>query len=144
LFSSIETFMPYIWLAVIVFSVIIEAITVKHISVTLLPSAMLSLIFSLTGFPISSQLITFISVLAVLLLLRLTVFEKVIQRRNESEAGKLLGQTAVVVKPFNESHQGRILINGKQWPAVADEGKKFVSGDTVSLLEYSSNRFICN
>ncbi|MGI6742406.1 MAG: NfeD family protein [Eubacteriales bacterium] len=143
MFSSLETFMPYIWLAVIVFSVIIEAITVKHIFVTMLPAAMLSLIISLAGFPISSQMTAFTSFFALLLLLRLTFFENLIRRRNKAEADKLIGQTAVVVKTISESHKGRILINGKQWPAVAGEGKTFVHGDTVSLLEYSSNRFVC-
>jgi membrane protein implicated in regulation of membrane protease activity len=143
MFSSLETFMPYIWLAVIVFSVIIEAITVKHIFVTMLPSAMLSLIFSLAGFSISFQTTSFVSFFAVLLLLRLTFFEDLIKKGNKNEAKKLIGQTAVVVKAFGEVQQGRILINGRQWPAVAGEGKTFVTGDTVSLREYSSNRFVC-
>ncbi len=145
IYMNIPTFLPYIWLTVLVLSVIVEAITSRFISLCLFPAALISLVSSMFYFPIWAQFLLFAAFLTAAMIYRFTAWEKVLKAR-EDETKNLenyIGQDAIVADSISGSHTGHIEVDGKLLPAVAGEGKEFKKGDKVYICEYSSNRFIC-
>lgn len=142
---NIPAFLPYIWLTVLVLSVIVEAVTSKYISFCLFPAALIALSASMFSVPLWAQFLIFAAVLTAAIAVRFTFGEKKL-RAIEDETRRLesfIGRDAVVTDSISGSHTGHIEIEGKLWPAVAGDGKEFKKGDTVNICEYSSSRFIC-
>ena len=142
---SIPTFLPYIWLTVLVLSVIIEAITSRFIALCLFPPALAALVMSMLDLPLGAQLAVFAAVVTVTVTYRFTIGEKRIKQRAASseQLENYIGRSAVVTDSITGSRTGHVEIDGRLWPAVAGEGKEFKKGDTVYICEYSENRFIC-
>lgn len=142
---NIPAFMPYIWLTVLVLSVVTEAITSSFIAICLFPAALAAIAVSLFSLPLGVQIAVFAAVAAAAVVLRFTLGEKRLKER--ADKAKMLesyiGRSALVTDMVTGSHAGHIEIDGRLWPAVAGEGKEFKKGDTVYICEYSANRFIC-
>lgn len=145
---NIETFMPYIWSAVVVFSVILEAITSSVISILFLPSAIFALVAAFSGFGISAQTAVFFAMAGLLLLLRFTVFRKKFALRADpmENPDAVIGEEAVVCETIRgeSASCGKIKFSGKLLPASSfDREISYAPGDMVRIIGFKDGRFIC-
>ncbi|MCR5262375.1 MAG: hypothetical protein K6D94_00760 [Clostridiales bacterium] len=142
---NIPAFLPYIWLTVLVLSVVTEAITSRFIALCLFPAALASLAASMLKLPLGAQLTIFAVIVTAAVVLRFTAGEKYLKNRESvsKQLESFIGRSAVVADSVTGSRTGHVEIDGRLWPAVAGEGKEFKKGDTVYICEYSENRLIC-
>ena len=144
---NIANFIPYIWLAVIVFSVIVEAATHRFVAVCILGAAFFGLLASLVGQPVYMQVLIFAAIAAVLIVLRFTALKNRLSAKDKSlpeDPEELIGRDAVVTDNLTGSKCGHIRVGTSEFPAVAGDGKTFKAGDAVRICEYSEERYICN
>ena len=142
----IVTFMPYIWITIAVFSLIIEAASLYYTAICFLPSALAALILSFMNFEIYVQVIIFFSLAALLLLIRFTLLRGFFGGNNYAPEN-LIGKTALVTETLDKkSGTGKIKIKGNYYRAEAkDENKTYEAGATVVLLKYAEGEkmFTC-
>lgn len=145
---NLMSFVPYLWIALVVFSVVIEAVSTRMIALCFMPGAVIALVLSLSSAPLWAQCCAFLVCPVIMLILRFTVFRGNFRRTEDIEKHpeKLVGEAAVVIEPIdNKTGAGRIKIHGTVWSAASSDDKvTFSSGDIVTLTEYSVDRFICS
>ncbi|MFA6948049.1 MAG: NfeD family protein [Eubacteriales bacterium] len=145
---NLISFLPYLWIALVVFSVVIEAVGTHMIALCFMPGAAAALVLALCSAPLWLQCCAFAVLSALILALRFTVFRGHFRGAAELEKNpeKLVGGSAVVIEPIdNKTGAGRIKIRGTVWSAASsDDRVTFAAGDMVVLSEYSVDRFICS
>ena len=99
--------MPYVWLAVMVLCIIIEACTVALTSVWGAISAFVLVFVSRTGMPIHYQILLFL-VLAIVLMVCTRPFavKKLHVGKEETNAGALIGSEVLVVRAVEPFQKG--------------------------------------
>lgn len=141
--------MPYIWISVAVFALIIETASLKYTALCFLISSLGALILSLCGLQIWVQTLVFFILTALLVTLRYTVLRKYLGSVNGRgiDPTTLIGMQALVTQTIdNDENSGRVRLSGREWRAKASDGKMvFESGSKVTLLEYDPDfeRFTC-
>jgi len=147
---NIATFMPYIWISIAVFALIIETASMKYTALCFLVSAIISLVFSLAGLRIYVQVLVFFLAVITLCVLRYTVLKKHldgVNGRGGADPAALIGTQALVTQTIdNSENSGRIRVKGREWRAKSNEDKQtFESGSRVTLLEFDPDfeRFTC-
>ena len=141
-----EKFMPYIWILVLLVSVIAETLSRKLIVIWLAPAAAISLILGWCGLDVWVQALAFfvISTLAILLFGALRHSRA---RGNERSGGAVedtIGQSGQVIERIdNLAGCGQIEINGQFWAARAiNESITFEVGCTVEVLAVEGVKLI--
>ncbi|MDD4355026.1 MAG: NfeD family protein [Candidatus Izemoplasmatales bacterium] len=139
---DLGTTMILIWFGVIVLAGIIEASTMDLTSIWFSVGALFALIIAVIwGDNVILQAVIFIVVSILLLLGLRPVFKKYI-RKNEikTNADKLVGRTAICIKPIVNGERGEVKIEGKIWTAISnediqlDEKVEVLSIDGVKLV----------
>lgn len=121
--------MEWIWLAVLVFFAIMEAVTTALVSVWFIGGALVSMIAALLGAPVWLQFVLFFAVSAILLLLLRPLARKFLEPKfTATNAGSNIGKTAVVTEAIdNIQGKGAVKISGVEWSA------RSISGDSIAL-----------
>ena len=134
--------MSYIWLGVIIFSLIIEALTVQMIAIWFAPAALVSLVSALLGAPLWLQIVLFITVSALCVA---TLYKRLRDNiKNKSEktnVDALIGEIGFVEEDIPMYKHGRISVKGMSWKAVSDEELK--TGEMVCVLEVNGVTVKC-
>ncbi|MDY0373769.1 MAG: NfeD family protein [Candidatus Izemoplasmatales bacterium] len=139
---DLGTTMILIWFGVVVLAGIIEASTMDLTSIWFSVGALFALIIAVIwGDNVILQAVIFIVVSILLLLGLRPVFKKYI-RKNEikTNADKLVGRTAICIKPIVNGERGEVKIEGKIWTAISnediqlDEKVEVLSIDGVKLV----------
>lgn len=134
--------MSYIWLGVIIFSLIIEALTVQMIAIWFAPAALVSMIVSLLGAPLWLQIILFIAVSALCVA---TLYKKLRDNiKNKSEKTNidaLIGEIGFVEEEIPMYKPGRVSVKGMSWKAVSDTSLN--KGDMIRVLELNGVTVKC-
>ena len=140
--------MIYVWVAVTVLAVVVEAATVSLVSVWFIPGSIVSLILAFFNVPEWIQFTTFIAISAIMLLLAKFVFKKAF-KRNGREATNVvdavIGKSAVVTeKVSNLDGTGAVKIQGKEWSALAEsDDEVFEIGDVVTVEKIQGVKLVC-
>ena len=119
----------YIWLAVIIISVAVEAFTLTLCGIWFAAGGVAALIAASLSVGLMGQWIVFIVFSALLLLL---------ERGDVSVwvADRIIGQTAVVTEPIdNVLETGAVKINGKIWTARSTTDAQIAIGTRVTVVE---------
>lgn len=121
LFSLAETIV-IVWFAIFVLAAIIEASTMDLSSIWFSVGALAALVASLFGANELVQSIVFIVISTALLVGLRPIFKKYIKRNDtKTNVDRLIGKTAVCVKPIPSGERGEVRIDGKIWTAIAEE-----------------------
>ena len=136
--------MPYIWLGVIVLSIVTEAATAGLVSIWFIPGALTALVLSLFDVSVIWQACAFV----VLSLVALILSRKLIHPRGKIEktnADALIGQTAVITEAVcNIEGCGAAKVDGKVWSArTENEGETLEVGELVEIVEIRGVKLIC-
>jgi len=135
--------MPYIWIGIIVFSVIAGINMYSRVLLWLIPAGLAAFILSLTGAEVWQQAVIFFILVPVLLILSRTFFKKIIKPRRQILA---VGATAIVTEEINNyKDTGEIIINGLVHDARADEDDIiYEAGLVVTVIELDGARAVCS
>ena len=123
----------YIWLAVIIISVAVEAFTLTLCGI----GGVAALIAASLSVGLMGQWIVFIVFSALLLVLVRPLCRRFLgSRQQATNADRIIGQTAVVTEPIdNILETGAVKINGKIWTARSTTDAQIAIGTRVTVVE---------
>lgn len=125
--------MQYIWLAIILLTVIIETITVQMVSIWFVLGSGAALITSLFTDSISVQIFVFVLVTVISLVATRPFVKKVINfKKEDTNSGRFIGKDALVIEDINnEIGVGQVNVCGSIWTAKTIDGSVIKKGETV-------------
>ena len=120
---DIGTMMILVWFGLILLAGFIEATTMDLTSIWFSAGALIALIIAIFApGAVLAQILVFIAVSIGLLLLLRPIFREYIRKNKiRTNADKLVGKTAVCLKPIQDGERGEVKIDGKIWTAIANE-----------------------
>lgn len=120
---DIGTMMILVWFGLILVAGFIEATTMDLTSIWFSAGALIALIIAIFApEAVLAQILVFIAVSIGLLLLLRPMFREYIRKNKiRTNADKLVGKTAVCLKPIQDGERGEVKIDGKIWTAIANE-----------------------
>ena len=136
--------MPFIWLGVIVFSIVVEASTMGLVAVWFLPGALVSLVLSLFDVGLPWQIAVFVLLAVVMLFFGKKIFRP-FGKKEKTNTEALIGQTAVITEQVcNVEGRGAAKIEGKVWSARAEQEDVILEqGDLVEVVDIRGVKLIC-
>lgn len=121
------------WLAMIVAAVVVEAMTNQLVSIWFVLGGIAALIGNLCGAPLYAQWILFVVVSALALVCTRPFVRKLTHfRRQDTNAGRCVGQIAVVTQEINNTAAaGQAKVLGSIWTARSARGTVIPAGTEV-------------
>jgi membrane protein implicated in regulation of membrane protease activity len=138
-------YMPFFWIAVIVLSVIWEAMTATLVAVWFMPSALIATVLSFFNVPIFVQILVFAILSALFIIFSKTIFNKTLRLRyTPTNADTVIGENAVVTEEIcNLENRGLVKVRGQIWSARSADGTVLAPGEIVSVISIEGVKLIC-
>ena len=137
--------MLWIWVAVIVLSIIIEVFTMEIVSIWLTFGAIIPLILAATGkVNWLIQLVVFFVVSTVLIVSLRKVTKKFLLKNatEKTNLNALIGQKFRMLERTDFETIGSIKINGVVWSAVGLDRQTIEKDDIVEIVNVSGNKMV--
>lgn len=141
-----ENIMPYIWIAVIVFSVVTEAFTSSLVAIWFMPPALIAMILAFCKVPIYLQVIIFLLCAVLFIVFSRTIFKNTILKKNPTptNADSVIGEQAIVTERVcNIENKGLVKVRGQIWSAKSADGDDLEAGDIVSVISIQGVKLVC-
>ena len=141
-----ENIMPYIWIAVIIFSVAAEALSSSLVSIWFMPSALIAMILAFFKVPLYVQIIVFLACAVIFIVFSRTIFKKTIIKKapTPTNADAVIGESAIVTEQIcNIENRGLVKVRGQIWSARSADGDILEEGDIVSVISIQGVKLIC-
>ncbi len=141
-----DAYMPFIWLAVIVLSVVVEASTFTLVSVWFIPAALVSMILAFCSVDLWIQLVAFVAIALLLIIFMKPIFKNVFGVKPiATNADAVIGERAVVIEPIdNLAGKGQVKVKGQIWTARAhDKDSTYEKDDVVNVIAIEGVKLIC-
>lgn len=125
--------MPYIWLVVIVLSIVIEAATAQLVSIWFVAGGLAALIAGMCDAAIWLQILLFLLVTGIALLATRPLVKRMMHfKRTETNADRYIGKEGVVTVPIdNIQGTGQVMVLGSHWTARSVDGTPIPAGADV-------------
>ena len=125
--------MEYIWIAAMVFFIIVEAATISLVSIWFAFGSLAAMIAALAGGEIWLQIVLFMAVSAIVLMSLRPIAGKYLSvKRRPTNADRVLGQVCAVTEPIdNVAGTGAVFVDGKTWTARSRNGVPIDRGALV-------------
>lgn len=126
---------PFLWLVVIVITLIVEAMTAGLFTIWFSAGALAALIASYIGLNFAFQIIIFIVVSAVALYsTRSLVKNKIHKNKVKTNADLVIGKQAVVVEDICPIEgKGQVKVDGKIWSAKSENSERIAKDELVTI-----------
>ena len=124
--------MVYVWLCVIIISLVIEASTASLVAIWFIPSAIVSAVTAKLGLAVAWQIIIFfiLSIILIVCLRRL-----IPHRYTPTNADALVGQRGIVTDAIDElGFQGIVKVKGQIWSAKGENSLPIPAGEAVEVV----------
>lgn len=135
--------MIYVWIAIIVVALIVEALTAGIVSIWFVPAAAVCIILELLKVPQSVQILIFLAVSLALVI----CFRKMSKKSSHVATNvpdMVIGGTAIVTEKIDPSAEtGEVKIDGKRWSARMEDGSCAEIGEHVEVLRIAGVKLIC-
>ena len=130
-----DAYLPFLWLAIILGSFVVEANTAALVSIWFAPAALISMTLGCFGVPLPIQLIVFLLLSLVFILISFKFLRKKIKgRKTATNADSLIGENAVVIENINNlACTGQVRVKGQVW--TARSSKEEVKYDKEEILK---------
>lgn len=141
-----DSYLPFIWLAVIIFSVIIEASTFTLVSIWFIPAALISMILAFCSVDLWIQLVVFAAVSILLIIFMKPIFKNLFGVKPiATNADAVIGERAIVTEPIdNLAGSGQVKVKGQVWTARAqDKDAKYEKDEVLSVVAIEGVKLIC-
>ena len=127
----------YIWLAVIVLCVVIEALTLDLCAIWFAVGGVAALVAASLSLEVVTQLIIFVLFSAVLLVLMRPFCRRFLKTKKEpTNADRIIGETAYVTEQIdNILETGAVKVLGAEWSARSRDDSIIPSGAKVKVVE---------
>ncbi len=137
-------YMPYIWLAVIVFTAICEFVTTQLISIWFVIGAICALVTSLITDNVFVQAGVFLVVTLITLIATRPIVKKMKSfQKTETNSDRAIGKTADVILEINNMQgQGQVNVEGAVWSARSEDGEVLEVGTKVRILRIEGVKLI--
>ena len=134
--------MFWVWLAIIVVTIVVEAFTMEIISrftVGAIPSFILAG-FNAVGWEI--QLVIFIVISAVLILSLRKITKNFLLRNSNAKTNlaSVIGTKVRMIEMTDFDSIGTVKLNGVTWSAVGENGETIESGAVVEIVKIEGNK----
>ena len=136
--------MTYVWLAVVVFAIVLEAVTAALVSIWFVPAGVISMVLALLNLPIWLQLTAFLILSAVFVFVFRSWFCKGV-RKNDTRTNldAVIGADARVIERIcNIDGKGAVKVMGKDWSARSVDDEIYDEGDIVRVIEIRGVKLI--
>lgn len=127
----------YIWLAVIVLCVVIEALTLDLCAIWFAVGGVAALVAASLSLEVVTQLIIFVLFSAVLLVLMRPFCRRFLKTKKEpTNADRIIGETAYVTEQIDNIREtGAVKVLGAEWSARSRDDSIIPSGAKVKVME---------
>ncbi|MCQ2429029.1 MAG: NfeD family protein [Clostridia bacterium] len=147
LIDKVNYIHPAFWLAVLIFSIVVESVTSDLVSIWFAPAAFVSMILSFF-FNLTVQIIAFAVISMTLIILSKTLLRRTLEKnvgKPQSGVEQLIGTEVLVVEDIdNDSEAGAVKVNGQLWSARTESAEdKPVRGDRVEIVKINGSKLIC-
>ena len=134
----------WIWVAIIVTSVIIELVTMEMVSLWTAIGGVCSLILAACDVREEFQLVVFFVISIALLLSLRKLALKYLFKNNNQKVGteRVIGTKTRLLSEITSDVAGTIKINGVIWSATTDNGAPLAENTIVEIVELRGNKFI--
>jgi len=140
MFGSYYTLM---WTVLIILFTVFEAATLGLTSIWFAVGALASLIASVMGFDIITQIIVFIIVALVLLIYTRPIAKKVLKvGHNKTNADALIGRQGFVTKMIQPHETGLVKVSGQVWTAKCVDNEVINIDENVEILAIEGVKLI--
>ena len=131
----------WVWLAVVIFSLVVEFMTTELVSIWFFVGSFISMILALCNVDEAIQVIVFVAV-SLLFMLIARPFVKKWTKRNEikTNVDSLVGRIALVTEDIIDGNRGVVKLDSQEWSAISNEDIK--AGVKVVILSIEGNKLI--
>ncbi len=138
--------MLYVWLAVLIAAIVLEAATSEFVAIWFFPAALVSLILSLFD-PIAwwVQLLAFFAVGLALVIATRPLCRKFLGNKEvKTNAEALIGRVCIVTEEIrNIDELGEVRVGGLCWSARAEDPARIIAvGEQVEIVEIKGVKLI--
>lgn len=135
----------YIWLGVVVATLILEFVTMELVSIWISLGALVAMILSIPSFkiPLEVQIIVaiVISIVCILFLRKITLkfFNK---NKEKTNMDLIIGTKAKLITPITKDSMGSLKHNGIEYSAICENDEEINEGEYVIIEKIQGNKFI--
>ena len=139
-----EEYAVYIWVAVTILAVLVEAATSQMVSIWFVFGALAALIAGLIGANFLIQVIVFaIVTMIALVLTRPLVKNASLFKKEETNAGRYVGKEGIVtVRINNLENEGQVSVLGSSWSARSWDGTPIEENERVVIEKIEGVKLI--
>jgi membrane protein implicated in regulation of membrane protease activity len=141
-----DQIMPYIWIAVIIFSVLAEALTASLVAIWFVPPALITMILAFCKVPITLQIIIFLLCSALFIVFSRIIFKNTLLKKEapHTNADAVIGEKAIITERVcNIENKGLAKVRGQIWSARSADGEDIEVGTIVSVISIQGVKLIC-
>ena len=132
-----------VWLALVIGFLVMEAVTVKLISVWFAAGSLAAMLVSLLGAPVWLQVVVFFVVSIVLLAMLWPMAKKHLKPRiTATNADALIGKICLVTEDIDPMEGGRVKVGDVTWSARAETEETICTGEKVRILKIQGAKVI--
>lgn len=139
-----ETYMPFVWIGLALFALLVEAGTSQLISIWFSLGALGGAISCIFTDNIVIQLFVFITVTTLSLVLTRPIVKKLKLKGTavKTNLDRVIGCEATLTKDITRDCDGELKVLGDYWLAVSRDGNEIKSGTRVKVLEIKGTKLI--
>lgn len=136
--------MLYLWVAVMVATIVMEALTSDLVTIWFLPAAIVSMILSLAEVKAWVQIVLFLVIGLALLIATRPLCRKFLASRSEkTNVDAIIGRTCIVTEEIrNIDEQGEVKVGGLRWSARSANDAVIPVDTRVRVLEIQGVKLI--
>ncbi len=127
--------MLYVWIAVLVTAVVVEALTNDFVAIWFFPASLVSMILSLFDTSPWLQLILFLVIgLALVVATRPLCRKFLTVKQEKTNVDAVVGKVCIVTEEIrNIDEQGEVKVGGLCWSARSADGRVIAVGEQVTV-----------
>lgn len=136
--------MVYLWLTVIILSLIIEASTSALVAIWFIPSAIVSAVIARLGGGVIFQVTVFFILSILLVIFARKILSRTLVRKTvPTNADALIGERGVVIDEIdNLGFRGVVKVKGQTWSARSEKGERIEVGKSIEVLSIEGVKLI--
>ena len=140
-----ENYMTYLWILVIIVSLVVEASTYSLVALWFIPAAAVTIVLSLFKVSVSLQVVVFFVIALLCIIFFRKYLEKALKKKNvPTNADALIGKVGIVTENIdNINFKGQVRVRGQVWTAVSVNGESINESEEVEVLAIEGVKLIC-
>ncbi len=139
--------MIFVWIAVIIAAVVLEALTASLVSIWFIPAGVVACFLALFDASYTVQIIVFLAISLVCAVFSRTVFKRFFSKdveNTKTDIDTIIGEKCVVTEKIdNVVGLGQVKVKGTYWSARSVEGKGYDVGEILTVIAIEGVKLIC-